>query len=53
MFRLKNDPMYLHMVIPSSDELTNEEIINVNINEEKKIYYEVGCKIFEINKVYK
>lgn len=46
--------MYLHMIVPSKDETNNNTINNDStFSTDKKVYYEVGCKIFEINKIYK
>lgn len=61
--------MYLHMIVPapshnhknrllvdkldqSSKTFTDEEKDDHYTND-KKVFYEVGCKIFEINKIYK
>jgi hypothetical protein len=41
----EEDCYYLHMIVPSGEEV--EPI------SDKKPYYEVGCKIFEINKIFK
>lgn len=60
-----SDCMYLHMLIPAkenslSKNKTNiiddlEHIDNHNTKTKTKIntYFEIGCKIFEINKIYK
>ena len=45
-----NDCMYMHLLLPAE----GNEIENVKHNSpNKNVFYEVGCKIFEINKVYK
>jgi len=47
--------MYLHMLIPSQKR-EDEYIINKSINstkEVKQVYYEVGCRVLELNKIYK
>lgn len=39
---------------PFDYKISNSSSFNKNSNENKKeIFYEVGCKIFEINKIYK
>jgi hypothetical protein len=43
---IKDDCLYLHMILPTKEK--NEEV-----QAQKKLYYELGCKIFEINKIYK
>ena len=40
--------MYMHLLLPGVE---NE--INSFSKASKNIFYEVGCKIFEINKVYR
>jgi hypothetical protein len=58
-----SDCMYLHMLIPAKEnspvknktKINIDEIDTQNIKPENKIntYFEIGCKIFEINKIYK
>ena len=59
--------MYLHLIVPGMDQerrlvdpvdvssksFSNEEEKFKNLENDKKVFYEVGCKIFEINKIYK
>jgi hypothetical protein len=53
--------MYLHMIVPSLSNVNKEDHNNIifnnteqqTVNNDKKVFYEVGCKIFEINKIYK
>jgi hypothetical protein len=49
--------MYLHMLIPAKDnsmiETTGDDSGKFNDVPKPKTYYEIGCKIFEINKIYK
>lgn len=46
------------MIVPSTEtvketvKINNEENVH-SFENNKKAYYEVGCKIFEINKIYK
>jgi hypothetical protein len=40
-----NNCHYLHLIIPAYSNKLN--------HTEKKEFYEIGCKIFEINKIYK
>jgi hypothetical protein len=52
----ENDCLYMHMLFPiKNDEFIKNNINNdINNNNDKYIsdsYYEVGCKIFEINKI--
>ncbi len=51
----KKDCMYLHMLIPTKSNTT--EIIKLSnssrVVNNKRSYYEIGCKIFEINKIYR
>ena len=37
----------------SSKSFSNEEEKFNKLENDKKVFYEVGCKIFEINKIYK
>jgi hypothetical protein len=37
----------------SSKSFNEEEESSNNYSSEKKVFYEVACKIFEINKIYK
>ena len=40
----------MHLLFPGEES----EVENIYINDKKKdVFYEVGCKIFEINKIYK
>jgi hypothetical protein len=56
------------MIVPSNEKPQEQGILNyiksdsgisvnnynsTESNELKKVYYEVGCKIFEINKIFK
>jgi len=50
---------YLHMVLPSAED-SEESENKSNLNEattlkgvKKQVYYEVGCKVIELNKIYK
>ena len=45
--------MYLHLVVPTEvDE--NKDSTTATIGPvNKKVYYEVGCKVLELNKIYK
>lgn len=43
-----DDCLYLHMVIPSGEK---EKVRNKKEIVKKDVFYEVGCKIFEINKI--
>ncbi len=47
--------MYLHMIIPSKENENGSDSFYISPQEEPKLksYYEIGCKIFEINKIYK
>ena len=49
LFIFRNlDCVYMHLLFPG------EENENMYTNEKKKdIFYEVGCKIFEINKIFR
>jgi len=61
----EDDCLYLHMIVPStannnivknSEDYNNNNTSSSSASSEssdKKVYYEVGCKIFEINKIYK
>lgn len=61
-----NECFYLHMVIPSKENDEQQTVLGSQArnnglgpnspgssNSGKKAFYEVGCKIFEINKIYK
>jgi len=43
------DCIYLHLLFPGG-KLDSE---NFYPNQNRKVFYEVGCKIFEVNKIYK
>lgn len=51
-----DDCLYMHMIIPAKkeEEPNIYRDLEANLNENKKMaYYEIGCKIFEINKIFK
>lgn len=56
---MENKTTYLHLVIPSqeNDEESTSSYKNTMIQKKgsynKKVYYEVGCKVMELNKIYK
>lgn len=37
----------MHLIIPSEEKILDNLLLN------NKLFYEVGCKIFEINKIIK
>jgi hypothetical protein len=55
MFPDNNDCMYLHMMIPTKSNSTEFKKFSNNSNKDnkKRSYFEIGCKIFEINKIYR
>ena len=46
---------YLHLIFPIKKNENSEKILTNRIlqNEDRREYYEIGCKIFEINKIIK
>ena len=42
-----NDCIYMHLLLPSDEKQQDNFLIR------NKTFYEVGCKVFEINKIYK
>ena len=42
-----SDCLYIHLLLPSEEIEIKEDFI-----QKSKIYYEIGCKVFEINKIY-
>ena len=50
--------MYLHMLIPSihQQNLDEDYVLPKSVNSTnsiKRVYYEVGCRVLELNKIYK
>jgi len=55
--------MFLHMLIPANESIDSNSHAGFNFKNtdegvedkltNKKVFYEVGCKIFEINKIIK
>jgi len=44
------DCIYMHLLFPGEGE---ENELNFLGSKKKQIFYEIGCKIYEINKIYK
>jgi len=46
----EDDCVYMHLLVPGEE---SEQIDSVKPGRGQNVFYEIGCKVYEINKIYK